>query len=128
MTAGCVKLSSNTTTIPLKKLAANQLKNCVVTRFSTLYQLIIGPSLQSGNTPCRKQINKQLTIYTNQRYTTIPMHIHFTDIKVGPTVALQNTQTKLWDIYGKVVAIGPNQRYHVRTKSGRVFWCKTDAS
>ena len=44
-----------------------------------------------------------------------------TDIEIGSTVALQNQQTKRWDIYGKVVAIGPHRRYHVRTQSGRVL-------
>ena len=34
---------------------------------------------------------------------------------------MQNQQTKHWDIYGKVVAIGPYRRYHIRTQSGRVL-------
>ena len=44
-----------------------------------------------------------------------------TDLEIGSTVALQNTRTKHWDIYGRIVAIGPNRRYHVRTRSGRVL-------
>ena len=36
-------------------------------------------------------------------------------------MALQNPQTKLWDIYGSVVKIGPHRRYFVKTRSGRVL-------
>ena len=58
----------------------------------------------------------------HQSETFYNTHAHtLTDIKIGSTVALQNQQTKLWDIYGKVVAIGPHRRYHVRTQSGQVL-------
>ena len=43
------------------------------------------------------------------------------EIQVGCNVAIQNTATKLWDIYGIVTAISPHRRYFVKTASGRVL-------
>ena len=43
------------------------------------------------------------------------------EIGVGSNVAIQNTVTKLWDIYGIVTAIAPHRRYLVKTASGRVL-------
>jgi len=43
------------------------------------------------------------------------------DLEIGSTVALQNPQTKHWDIYGKIANVGPNQRYHIKIGSGRVL-------
>ena len=43
------------------------------------------------------------------------------DIHVGSSVAVQNPQTKLWDIYGTVTEIGPHRRYYIKTHSGRVL-------
>ena len=49
-------------------------------------------------------------------------HAHpLTDINIGSTVAIQNQQTKLWEIYGMVTAIGPFRRYHIKTQSGWVL-------
>ena len=43
------------------------------------------------------------------------------DIHVGSSVAIQNTITKLWDIYGIVTAVSPHRRYYVKTASGQVL-------
>ena len=43
------------------------------------------------------------------------------EIGIGSKVAIQNTATRLWDIYGIVTAIGPHRRYFVKTASGRVL-------
>ena len=49
-------------------------------------------------------------------------HAHtLSDINVGSHVAIQNPQTKNWDIYGIVTEISPQQRYYIRTKGGRVL-------
>ena len=49
-------------------------------------------------------------------------HAHpLPDINVGSHVAIQNHQSKLWDIYGVVTDIGPHRRYYVKTGSGRVL-------
>ena len=40
------------------------------------------------------------------------------DLQNGSTVALQNPQTKLWDIYGTIINIGPIHRYYIKTQSG----------
>ena len=49
-------------------------------------------------------------------------HTHqLPDIHIGSKVALQNQQTKLWDIYGTVVTIGPHRRCYVKTHSGQVL-------
>ena len=36
-------------------------------------------------------------------------------------MAIQDPDSKLWDVYGVVTAIGPYRRYFVKTQSGRVF-------
>ena len=53
--------------------------------------------------------------YYNQHAWSLP------EIQVGSSVAIQNTITKLWDIYGIVTMIGPHCRYHIKTASGRVL-------
>ena len=42
-------------------------------------------------------------------------------LQVGNHVAIQNPNTKMWDIYGVITAIGPFRRYYVKTQSGRVL-------
>ena len=46
---------------------------------------------------------------------------HLPDIGIGSRVALQHPQTKMWDIYGTVIDIGPHRRYFIKTRSGRVL-------
>jgi len=49
-------------------------------------------------------------------------HAHeLPDIHVGSSVAIQHTQTKLWETYGTVIAVSPRRKYYVKTQSGRVF-------
>ena len=49
-------------------------------------------------------------------------HAHpLPDIHIGSNVAIQNPQSKLWDIYGIVTDIGPHRRYYIKTGSGRVL-------
>ena len=43
------------------------------------------------------------------------------DVGLGSSVAIQNPKTKIWDIYGRVVDIGPHRRYFVKTHSGRIL-------
>ena len=58
---------------------------------------------------------QQSESYYNEHTQSLP------DMQIGSTVALQNPCTKLWDIYGTIVDIGPHRRYHVKTHSGRVL-------
>ena len=51
----------------------------------------------------------------NQHARTLP------EIDVGSNVAIQNKETKRWDIYGIVTDIGPHRRYYIKTQSGRVL-------
>ena len=56
---------------------------------------------------------------SRQFYNT---HAHsLPEIQIGSPVALQNQQSKLWDIYGTVITTGPNRRYFVKTRSGRIL-------
>ena len=49
-------------------------------------------------------------------------HTHpLKDITVGSHVAIQNPQTKAWEIYGIVTEINPQRRYYIKTKGGRVL-------
>ena len=69
-----------------------------------------------------QEADQQASHMLNQSEKFYNTHAHLlTDIEVGSSVALQNQQSKHWDIYGKVVAIGPYRRYHIRTQSGRVL-------
>ena len=69
-----------------------------------------------------QEADQQAAHTLRQSETYYNTHTHpLTDIEIGSAVALQNTQTKLWDTYATVVAIGPHRRYHVRTQSGRVL-------
>ena len=43
------------------------------------------------------------------------------DIKIGSHVAIQNSQTKVWDIYGIAIEVSPERRYYIKTKGGRVL-------
>ena len=43
------------------------------------------------------------------------------EIIVGSKVALQNNETKRWNIYETVTDIGPHRRYFVKTQSGRIL-------
>ena len=42
-------------------------------------------------------------------------------LEVGTRVAVQDSQTKLWDRYGTIVDIGRHRNYFVRMNSGRVL-------
>lgn len=43
------------------------------------------------------------------------------DLVVGSHVAVQNPVSKLFNIYGTVVNVGPHRRYSVKTSSGRIL-------
>ena len=58
---------------------------------------------------------EQVKHYYNQHARALP------EIHIGSNVAIQNTITKLWDIYGIVTAIGPHRHYYVETFSGHVL-------
>ena len=60
---------------------------------------------------------QQVESYYNSHAHRLP------DLQNGSMVALQNPLTKLWDIYGTIVDIGPNRRYYIKTQSGRVLVC-----
>jgi hypothetical protein len=53
--------------------------------------------------------------YYNRNAHSLP------EIHVGSNIAIQNGESKRWDIYGKVTHIGPHRRYFIKTSSGRVF-------
>ena len=60
--------------------------------------------------------NKERAVeYYNQHAHTLP------DIRVGSNVAVHNSETKQWDIYGIVVDVGPYHRYSVKLNSGRIL-------
>ena len=59
--------------------------------------------------------SKLSAAYYNLHAHTLP------DIHVGSHVAVQNPQSRLWDIYGIVTEIGPHHRYYIKTTGGRVL-------
>ena len=42
-------------------------------------------------------------------------------ITIGSHVAVQNHETKQWDIYGTITDIGPHRRYFIKTCGGNVL-------
>ena len=56
---------------------------------------------------------QQAELYYNSHAHRLP------DLQNGSMVALQNPLTKLWDIYGTIVDIGPNHLYYIKTQSGQ---------
>lgn len=64
---------------------------------------------------------EQQATHTLQQSETFYNAHNLPDIQIGSTVALQNPQTKLWDIYGTIIDIGPHRRYYIKTHSGRVL-------
>lgn len=58
---------------------------------------------------------EQVESYYNRRARPLP------EIHIGSNVAVQNHHSKLWDVYGVVVDIGPHRRYFVKTANGRIL-------
>jgi hypothetical protein len=87
------------------------------------------PSLPAHRTPflpewqrATAEVEQQATntqeiveVTYNQHARPLPM------ITVGSNMAVQNHNTKQWDIYGIVTEIGPHRRYLVKTQIGRVL-------
>ena len=71
-------------------------------------------SAEEAETHATKQAER-VEHYYNQHARTLP------EIHIGSNVAIQNTITKQWDIYGVVTSIGPHRRYYVKTASGKVL-------
>ena len=68
------------------------------------------------------EVDKQLAHTLEASTQFYNVHAHpLPDIHVGSSVAIQNSPTKLWDIYGTVTEIGPHRQYYIRTHSGRVL-------
>jgi len=45
-------------------------------------------------------------------------HYNLFTFGIQSNVNIQNTRTKLWDIYGVITAISPKQRYCIKTSTG----------
>ena len=78
------------------------------------------PQWQKASTNLDKQDPESSNTVINQHY--YDLHAHpLSDIQIGSNVAIQNSTTKRWDIYGIVTHIGPYRQYHVKTSSGRIL-------
>ena len=104
------------------KTDSPQPRSCLVILFRIHSQHTADPLRQSGRRVSKRQNSKLLRHWNSQRPSTTHAR-SLPGIHIGSPVALQNHQTKLWDVYGTVVAIGPHRRYHVKTHSGRVLVC-----
>ena len=58
---------------------------------------------------------QRVELYYNLHACTLP------EIHIGSNVAIQNRDTKRWDIYGKVTHIDLHHQYYIKTSSGRVL-------
>ena len=72
------------------------------------------PSTEEAEQQAAHTLQQTESFYNTHAY-------NLPDIQISSSVALQNPQTKLWDIYGSIVKIGPHRRYFVKTRSGRVL-------
>ena len=76
------------------------------------------PEWQHRTSTAEKQVQittENVERYYNSKARPLP------EINIGSKVALQNQETKRWDIYGTVTDISPHRRYFVKTQSGRVL-------
>ena len=100
-------------TSPAQKLFGHPIQDSI-----PAHRRSFAPEWQKSTQEAEQQTTETLA-QSKEFYNT---HAHsLPDIQVGSKVALQNQQTKLWDIYGMVVSIGPNRRYFVKTQSGRIL-------
>ena len=76
---------------------------------------IIRTRMATISDPEHTDVGPQDQLYYNQHAKEL------TEIPIGNRVAIQNPATKMWDIYGTVVALGHHRRYFVKTQSGRVL-------
>ena len=100
-------------TYPAQKLFGHPIQDSI-----PAHRRSFAPEWQKSTQEAEQQATETLA-QSKEFYNT---HAHsLPDIPVGSKVALQNQQTKLCDIYGIVVSIGPNRRYFVKTQSGRIL-------
>ena len=113
---------SSIATLPRARMDSLPLRNCLVILFRTLCQLIDEPSVQNGKEVPLQQRNKTLSTREAVEHSYNDHARMLPEITVGSKVALQNHETKRWDIYGTVTDIGPHRiRYFVKTQSRRVL-------
>ena len=96
--------------------------NCMGDQFRTRSQLTDVHSRLSGRRPLRTSTERLSKPGRRPREDLYNLHTqNLPGIGLGPSVAIQNPETKVWDTYGTVVGIGPYRCYYVKTYSGRVF-------
>ena len=108
----------NTVTCLPAKMDTHQPRSCLDILSRTHSPHTVAPSRQKSTQEAEQQATETL----EQSKTFYNIHARsLPDIRICSPVALQSQQTKLWDVYGTVVAIGPHRRYYVKTHSGRVL-------
>ena len=76
------------------------------------------PEWQRTATDVEQQaINTQETVEHTYNRHARPLPV----LTVGSQVAIQNHDTKQWDIYGTITEIGPHRRYFIKTQGGSVL-------
>ena len=76
------------------------------------HRCLFAPELQHSTQAAEQQATytlQQSETFYNTHTRSLP------DIQIGSSVALQNPQTKLWEIYGTIVDIGPQPILHQDT-------------
>ena len=115
----CPAHCSNTE-IPLaERMDCHLLKSSLDIPCKTPSQLIADRLRWNSKNPLRKLKRQHKKHKLQQSYNR---NAHDPSaLQVGNHVAIQNPDTKMWDIYGVITAIGPFRRYYVKTQSGRVL-------
>ena len=62
----------------------------------------------------------EATVESSRKYYNTTTH-PLCEVSVGTNIAIQNHQSRLWDTYGIVTAIGPQRQYHVKTSRGNIL-------
>ena len=107
----------STATHPVERMACHLLKNFSATQCKTSYQHTGDPSCHNGNDQFKRLHSRLKSSAAHYN-----LHAHnLPDIHVGSHVAVQNPQSRLWDIFGIVIEIGPHRRYYIKTTGGRVL-------
>ena len=98
---------------PVQKLYGHPIQDTL-----PAHRWAFSPEWQRSSLEAEKRalnVRETVELSYNNHARTLP------EITIGARVALQNSETKCWDIYRTVTAIGPHRRYFVKTQSGRVL-------
>ena len=111
--------SYSTTTLLLARMDYHLLNCSSVGQFTSLPSRInFRHFRENGNEEAEKLMDEhqeKVEQCYNQHSCSLP------EIHISSNVAIQNGDTKCWDMYDKITHIDPYRHYYIKTSSGRVL-------